>query len=161
MEPISTQLHNDTLAPHFKTLNEEWLKRLFVVEPIDQKVLSQPEKIIAEGGQIIYALSHDQVVGCVALKHHGEGVYELTKMAVTADFQARGIGAVLMAKCLQEFVNLKGKKLYLETHSSLQPAIKLYARFGFVSLPHPFESEYQRSDYYMEYTGELSAAQSS
>ena len=160
MDSITTHLHHDTLAAHFKSLNEEWLKRLFVVEPIDQEVLSHPEKIIADGGQIIYAKVMDQVVGCVALKHHDKGVYELTKMAVTSDFQARGIGAVLMSKCLQEFVRLEGQKLYLETHSSLQPAIKLYARFGFVSLPHPFKSEYQRSDYYMEHTGELSVVQS-
>lgn len=150
---ITMQNHSTELGPYFKSLNEEWLKRFFKIEPIDQKVLSNPANIVAEGGQIIYAKSASQVIGCVALKHHGDGVIELTKMAVTADCQAQGVGALLMQSCLDEFKALNGRKLYLETHSSLKPAIKLYARFGFVRRPHPFQSEYQRSDYYMEYMG--------
>lgn len=151
MQEVTTQTHSSDLSHHFKTLNEEWLKKYFAIEPIDEHVLSHPDDIIAQGGQIIYASIGEHVVGCVALKHHGDGQIELTKMAVTAKYQARGIGTVLMQACIKEFVKLKGKKLYLETHSSLQPAIKLYQRFGFVKLPHPFDSEYQRSDYYMEY----------
>ena len=151
MQEVTTQTHNSHLSHHFKALNEEWLRKYFAIEPIDEYVLSHPGEIVVQGGQIIYANIGEQVVGCVALKHHGGGEIELTKMAVTADFQARGIGAVLMQSCIEEYKKLQGKKLYLETHSSLQPAIKLYERFGFVKLPHPFDSEYQRSDYYMEY----------
>lgn len=153
MQKVTTLTHQAQLAPHFKRLNEEWLVKYFEIEPIDHQVLSNPQDIIDHGGQIIYALMGDEVVGCVALKHHGEGVIELTKMAVTAAHQAHGIGAKLMARSLQEFDKLGGKQLYLETHSSLQPAIKLYGRWGFVSKPHPFASEYARSDYYMEWEG--------
>jgi putative acetyltransferase len=151
---ITIRKHTAELAPWFKTLNEEWLIRFFAIEPIDEYVLSHPDKIVAEGGQILYAIAGDQVVGCVALKHHGDGIYELTKMAVTQRIQARGIGTVLMQHCILEFAHLGGKQLYLESHSSLAPAIKLYERFGFVRQAHPFESEYQRSDYYMRYLPE-------
>lgn len=154
MQKVTTLTHQADLAVHFKRLNEEWLIKYFEIEPIDQHVLSHPQEIIDHGGQIIYALLADEVVGCVALKHHGDGVMELTKMAVTADHQAHGIGTQLMQKSLQEFKRLGGKKLYLETHSSLQPAIKLYGRWGFNSKAHPFASEYARSDYYMEWEGE-------
>ncbi len=151
MKEVTTHTHTKSLGQHFKTLNEEWLKKYFAIEPIDELVLNNPQKLIDEGGQIIYAKTEGLVIGCVALKHHGDGVFELTKMAVTPDYQANGIGAILMKRCIEEFSIMEGEKLYLETHSSLQPAIKLYGRFGFKSLPHPFESEYQRSDYYMEY----------
>ncbi len=151
MSNITTQTHNPQLGPHFKSLNEEWLRLYFRIEPIDEQVLANPDQIIKQGGQIIYASEGDQVVGCVALKHHGQGVFELTKMAVTVAYQAKGIGAILMERCIAEFKQQGGKKLYLETHSSLQPAIKLYGRCGFVTMPHPFKSKYQRSDYYMEY----------
>jgi len=103
-----------------------------VIEPIDQLLLSNPQSIIDQGGKIIYALIDEQVIGCVALKHHGQAVFELTKMAVTTDYQAHGIGATLMQRCIEEFYHLNGKKLYLESHSSLKPAIKLYQRWGFV-----------------------------
>jgi len=148
---LNIQKHSSRLGPHFKTLNEEWLTKYFVIEPIDEYVLGHPDKIIVEGGQILYASLDDEVVGCVALKHHGDGVYELTKMAVTERCQAGGIGAALMEACLEAYQELNGQKLYLESHSSLAPAIKLYERFGFVRESHPFESEYQRSDYYMRH----------
>lgn len=148
---LNIEKHSPHLGPHFKSLNEEWLTKFFVVEPIDEYVLGHPDKIISEGGQILYASLGAEVVGCVALKHHGEGVFELTKMAVTERCQAGGIGAALMQACLTVYQELNGQQLYLESHSSLAPAIKLYERFGFVRESHPFESEYQRSDYYMRY----------
>lgn len=151
MLEVITHTQEPALGPHFKTLNEEWLIKYFRIEPIDENVLSHPDKIIFEGGQIIYAKIKDDVIGCVALKHHGDKVFELTKMAVTERCQTQGIGAKLMQKVIEEFINLNGSKLYLETHSSLKPAIKLYNRFGFKAKPHPFDSEYARSDYYMEY----------
>jgi len=155
VKKVIIQKHNTLLTPYFKSLNEEWLKRWFVVEPIDNHVISNPQAIINEGGEIIYASiieeGEEKVVGCVALKHHGKGVMELTKMAVTENYQAQGIGATLMHASINIFSELNGKKLYLESHSSLKPAIKLYQRFGFVELPHPFKSAYQRSDFYMEY----------
>ncbi len=151
MKKVTTKKHKPEFSPYFKSLNIEWLEQLFVVEPIDEQVLSNPQEIINSGGEIIYALVDKQVVGCVALKHHGQTVFELTKMAVTADYQAQGIGAILIDKCIKKFKQLNGNKLYLESHSSLKPAIKLYQRWGFVALPHPFTSEYQRSDFYMEY----------
>lgn len=154
MKEVTTENHRPHLGPHFKSLNVEWLQRLFVVEPIDEKVLSNPQHVIDQGGQIVYAFIDGKVIGCAALKHHGKGVFELTKMAVTADYQAQGIGAKLMQACIKEYHQLNGKKLYLESHSSLKPAIKLYHRWGFQQLPHPFKSEYQRSDFYMEYIAE-------
>lgn len=151
MKEVTTDKHRPEFALNFKSLNTAWLERFFVVEEIDEQVLSNPQKIIDQGGQIIYALIDNQVVGCVALKHHGKAVFELTKMAVTTDYQKLGIGATLVQSCIDAYHDLKGKKLYLESHSSLKPAIKLYQRWGFVEQPHPFISEYQRSDFYMEY----------
>ena len=70
-------------AAAFKTLNLEWLERYFAVEPLDEEVLSDGAAIIEHGGAILFALADDEPVGCCALKHQGDGVYELTKMAVT------------------------------------------------------------------------------
>lgn len=151
MLEVTTHSQNPELGQFFKTLNEEWLSKYFESEPIDEHVLSNPDKMIAQGGQIIYAILQNEVVGCVALKHHGNKVFELTKMAVTAKHQAYGIGAALMKHIISAYQQRQGKKLYLESHSSLKPALKLYKKFGFTPKPHPFESEYVRSDFYMEY----------
>ena len=90
----------------FKVLNVEWLEALFEVESIDEKVLSDPEAIIAAGGAILYALRGKQVLGCCALKHQGNGEYELTKMAVTQAAQGLGIGRLLGVATIDRFRQL-------------------------------------------------------
>lgn len=140
------------LAKSFRTLNVEWLDRYFRVEQIDDAMLSKPGEVIIDGGgEILFAKQGDRVVGTAALKHHGDGVFELTKMAVTERSQGKGIGRRLLRACLERFVEIGGDRLYLESHSSLLPALKLYESEGFEHAPPPAPSEYQRADVYMVY----------
>ncbi len=136
----------------FERLNVEWLERYFVVEPIDRKVLEDPQtQIIDEGGVILMAEDDDAVVGTVALKLNAPGELELTKMAVTASAQGRGIGRRLMDAAIERYHSLDADRLYLESHSSLGTAIGLYERAGFRHEPRPTPSEYARADVYMVY----------
>lgn len=140
------------LAGAFRELNIEWLEKYFRVEPIDDAMLRHPDElIIADGGAILFAKQGDSVVGTAALKHHGKGVYELTKMAVTERCQGAGIGRMLVLSCLEKYREIGGRRLYLESHSSLQPAIRLYESVGFEHCPPSRPSEYQRADVYMVY----------
>jgi ribosomal protein S18 acetylase RimI-like enzyme len=140
------------LAEAFKRLNYEWLERYFHVEDIDRVVLSDPQtEIIGCGGQILFAVVGAEAVGTVALKHHGEGRFELTKMAVTASYQGQGIGQALLVAAIRRFGAIGGRELFLESHSSLKTAIKLYESAGFCHASHPSGSDYVRSDTYMVY----------
>lgn len=140
------------LAPHFRDLNVEWLEKYFVVEPIDHEVLGDPDgKIIGAGGAILFARVDGDIVGTVALKHHGDGLYELTKMAVTERCQGGGIGRHLLAACLERYEALGGKRLFLESHSSLGPALHLYESAGFRHAVRELPSDYRRADVYMVY----------
>jgi hypothetical protein len=72
-------------ASAFARLNLEWLEKYLWVEDIDKAILSNPQaEVIDHGGHILFAQLADETVGAVALKHHGAGRHELTKMAVTA-----------------------------------------------------------------------------
>ncbi|WP_395375557.1 GNAT family N-acetyltransferase [Marinicella sp. W31] len=142
---------NSQWATHFKTLNIEWLEKYFHVEAIDEKVLSNPHHIIDQGGSILFAAHGDAIIGCCALLQHQSGVFELTKMAVTANQQGLGTGRLLLQAVIDEFKRLNGKLLYLESHSSLKTALRLYEKYGFSHKPHPFKSKYSRSDVYMEW----------
>lgn len=136
----------------FERLNVEWLEKYFRVEPIDREILRDPEgAIIRHGGAILYALDGDEPVGTVALKHQGEQVFELTKMAVTSAHQGRGLGRQLLCAAVRRFAELQGETLYLESHSSLIPAIKLYESAGFRHETPPRPSDYKRADVYMVY----------
>lgn len=140
------------LAPAFYELNVEWLDRYFEVEPVDERMLRDPEAAIMQnGGQIVFAIVDGAPVGTAALKHHGDGVYELTKMAVTAGCRGRGIGRRLLDACLRRFDDVGGRQLYLESHSSLETALGLYESAGFAHAPPPRRSAYRRADVYMEY----------
>lgn len=153
---MAARIHIVDYAPRwrddFARLNIEWLERWFVVEAIDREVLSDPEThILADGGRVLFAVDDDErAVGTVALKHEGQGVYELTKMAVEPDLRGVGVGRLLMQHALDVFRQLEGRELFLESSSLLGPALKLYESVGFVHHPAPRPgSHYARADVYM------------
>ena len=136
----------------FARLNIEWLERWFVVEAIDREVLSDPEThILAAGGHVLFAIDDaGHAVGTVALRHEGQGVYELTKMAVEPAQRGSGVGRLLMQHALDVFGQTDGRELFLESSSLLAPALKLYESVGFVHHPAPRPgSHYARADVYM------------
>lgn len=136
----------------FARLNLEWLERWFAVEPIDREVLGDPEThLLAGGGQVLFAIDRDdRALGTVALKYEGDGVYELTKMAVDNTQRGGGIGRLLMLGVLDKFRALQGRELFLESSTKLTPALKLYESVGFRHYPAPRPgSHYARADVYM------------
>lgn len=141
-------------AGYFRSLNVEWLEKYYRVERVDEEVLSNPrEKIIAAGGDILFARVDGEIVGTAALKHDGDSVFELTKMAVTAGHQGLGLGRRLLEAAVQRFQQLGGKTLYLESQRRLKPALRLYETAGFEHAERPRPSAYERADVYMVYTG--------
>lgn len=136
----------------FARLNIEWLEKYFRVEPIDRKVLSDPQQsIIDKGGVILYAVIDGEAVGTVALKRDSQGDLELTKMAVASGHQGQGIGRQLLSAALSRFAEIDAKRLYLESHSSLTAALTLYESAGFRHEAPPRRSDYERADVYMVY----------
>ncbi len=143
-------------APRYKQafydLNYAWVAKYFVVEPIDELYLSNPEdKILKTGGEIYFAIIDGKAVGAVALKHDGDGVFELTKLGVDPSVQKCGMGRALCVKVIERFQALKGKKLYLDTNSILPDAIRIYERLNFKHMDRPEPALYDRADVYMEW----------
>ena len=92
----------------------------------------------------------DRALGTVALKHEGDGVYELTKMAVAPEARGFGIGRLLMDAALDLYRTLDARELFLESSSKLAPALRLYERAGFRHHPAPRAgSHYARADVHM------------
>lgn len=135
----------------FKRLNVAWLERYFKVEPIDELVLGNPEtQILAPGGEILFALLPDQVVGTVGLKVEDGESDELTKMAVDERWRGRGYGECLLQAAI-DLARQRGKRrVVLYTQISLKPAISLYRKHGFVKLDEPLCGRYARCDIKME-----------
>jgi GNAT superfamily N-acetyltransferase len=137
----------------FRALNEAWISRYFRLEPADEKVLSNPlSTIIDPGGQIIFALVNDLHVGCCALLPTNDTEFEVAKMAVSTDWQGRGIGRAVLAATIDKAREMGAKRLYLETNHQLAPAIHLYEALGFRHVPKErlHASPYARADVFLE-----------
>ena len=143
--PFSTDLKE-----HIKTLNLEWLKKYFKVEPKDEIVLSNPQsEIIDKGGMIFYAKYNNQIIGTVSLIKVDDFTFELSKMAVTDTIQGLGIGKKIMEHCLAVAKEEGIQKLILYSNRSLLPAIHLYEKYGFVEISLE-DGVYERADIKME-----------
>ena len=121
--------HKGAYNDAFKSLNKHWIDKYFVMEPQDHHALDNPDEyIIDKGGSIKYALHNDIPVGVCALIKCKEGPYdyELAKMGVAEDFQAKGIGRKLAYEIIAEAKARGAKTIFLESNRKLEPAIKLY-----------------------------------
>jgi GNAT superfamily N-acetyltransferase len=137
----------------FRTLNEEWIVRYFVLEPKDEASLADPQGMILDrGGRIFFAVRDGQPVGCCALLAMASGEFEVAKMAVTESFQGAGIGRRLLGSVIAEARAAGARRLYLETNRKLGTAIRLYESLGFRHLPieRIVPSSYARANVYME-----------
>lgn len=142
---------SDEWAEEFASLNYEWIEKYFTVEKHDREILDDPQQFVIDpGGQIFMAIVSGLAAGTVAMIPSGDDVIELTKMAVAPEFQGMGIANHLMMACIS-FAEANGTKvIFLESHRSLQPALALYRKHGFVETPVDPNSEYARADIRME-----------
>lgn len=137
-------------ADAWKALNESWIAEHFRLEPKDLEALNHPQtSILDKGGHILIAELEGEPVGCVALLPMADGGFEVGKMTVSGVARGTGLGRRLMEACIARARALEAPRLYLETNSTLAPALALYRSAGFVDLP-PQPTPYTRADVWME-----------
>lgn len=135
----------------FRDINLEWIERYFAVEAKDRETLGNPHKYILDsGGAIFMALDGDEPVGAVALIVMDEQSVELAKMGVRPGAQGRGAGRGLIAAAVEHARVMGMRRIYIETNSSLGPALKLYRDAGFVPLKDRIPTPYARADVQLE-----------
>ncbi len=144
----------EVYAPRFRqvffNMNITWLEKYFTVEPIHRKILANPEQhILSDGGEIFFALQNEEVIGTVAVKVEDDNTYELTKLAVTDAAQGKGVGKLLCQAVINFFQKKQGKFLFLETHTKLKPAMRIYEKLGFEIAKNPKGDIYAGTDCYM------------
>lgn len=134
-------------AKDFKDLNLAWLKKYFWVETHDEEVLGDPDQyILSPGGNIFFVKDEEKIIGTLALMKMEEGVFELTKMAVTPEYQGKNIGQKLMEHTL-DFARKQGwKRLIIYSNRKLENAIYIYKKYGFTEIPIESNNPYARGD---------------
>ena len=142
----------DKFEKDFFNLNIEWLEYFFQVEDYDYEVLSNSKKyIINNGGKIFFAESEGNIIGTVALMPtNNKSVFELTKMAVTKAHRNKGIGKILLERCIKEAKNKQMKRILIYSNKRLENAIYLYKKYGFKEIHLEKPSPYERADIKLE-----------
>ncbi len=152
LHEITVRLFRPGDEKDFRRLNEAWIAKYFGIESKDRETFADPQrKIIDPGGQIFLAFLDGVAVGTVGLRRMSGQVrsYELIKMATDENYQRRGIARAVVGAAITWARQQKACRLYLETNSSLTPAITLYESVGFKHMP-PQPTPYKRADVFME-----------
>ena len=143
--------YNNFYRKSFAILNYEWLQKYFHIEDYDRKVLESPEEhIIKTGGQVFFALNGKEAIGTAAMIAREEGIFELSKMAVTPAYQGQQIGLSLIEVALSYAREQKAKKVFLDSNRKLHPALALYKSIGFGEICVDPNTPYERCDIRME-----------
>ncbi|HEX7905527.1 MAG TPA: GNAT family N-acetyltransferase [Chitinophagaceae bacterium] len=118
--------------PYFEKFNRVWIEALFEMEPVDEWVLTNPDKAILEtGGAILMALYDGVIAGTVGLRKVDEDSYEFTKMAVDENFRRKGIAEAISYASFKKAKELGAKRVILYSNTKNAGAIKLYEKIGF------------------------------
>ena len=138
-------------SEQFKALNIEWLKKYFEVEPIDERVLSNPRsEILDSGGFIFMAEIKEEVIGTFAFIKKGNQIFEFSKMAIDPKFRNKGYGNVMMQFAISFAKKYRWNKIILYSNTILKNSIHLYFKYGFIEVPMEADVIYSRGNIKME-----------
>ncbi|MGB4843149.1 MAG: GNAT family N-acetyltransferase, partial [Ferruginibacter sp.] len=127
MEEIKILNYQPQHQPYFEEFNRRWIEKYFVMEPVDEFVLTDPEEaLLKPGGAILMAEYNGAIAGTVALRKVETAVYEFTKMAVDEKFRRKGIAEALSYASFEKAKELGAQKIILYSNSILTAAVKLY-----------------------------------
>jgi DNA-binding MarR family transcriptional regulator/N-acetylglutamate synthase-like GNAT family acetyltransferase len=141
----------DKYQKDFQSLNEQWLIKYFgTAEQNDITMLTQPQTLLAQSGEIFLARSKETITGAFCLIKHNAKTMELAKLAVHEDHQQKGIGRALVDKAINRAKARKAEKLILYTSPLLVPANNLYHLKGFVQVENDQPLKHKRESIKMQ-----------
>jgi DNA-binding MarR family transcriptional regulator/N-acetylglutamate synthase-like GNAT family acetyltransferase len=148
--------YNDAHAANFREVNLEWIESMFVIEPRDRDVLENPRERIINAGGVILLAEHATlgVIGTGALEHSGQGIFELTKMAVREKARGLKAGELLLKGLIQRAAMMGAREVFLLSNRKCAAAVHLYEKAGFVhdaEIMREHGADYVRCDVAMRY----------
>jgi len=110
-----------------------------------QQEIEQIQELYSPPKGVLWLVYHQQrFEGCCAVRPFKGAICELKRTYLRPALHARGLGQVLLDKCMSSARGLGYQKMLLDTHSSMLPAIGLYKKNGFKEVepyyPNPIEN---------------------
>lgn len=106
-----------------------------------------PGEFSPPAGALLIAEEGERVAGCVALRSLGEGICEMKRMFVSAEFHGKGIGFLLGRAIVEEARRIGYRHMMLDTGPAQREAQGLYRKLGFTKVEPYYELPPQLRDW--------------
>lgn len=111
------------------------IDRYFDARAFEAELAGLPGKYARPEGRLLIAYHRGAPAGCVALRDLGEGVCEMKRMFVPAEFRGLGIGRALAERIIAEAGAAGYRRMRLDTSKRQSEAMRLYETTGFTRIP--------------------------
>lgn len=135
----------------FIELNTAWIEKYFAIEQEDLDILYHVDKFLEKGSMIFFAIEGQHVMATCMAAPSGDNVWEICKLAADEQYQGNGAGSAVFKACMDYAIGQGAEKLTLISNHILKPALHIYEKFGFQSVPFDRGDEYVRGDVQYEY----------
>jgi ribosomal protein S18 acetylase RimI-like enzyme len=113
----------------------QWLNIDLSFQKFEQELLSMRTMYAQPKGCILLCKQANTFIACIAVRFQSTDIAEFKRMYVQQAFQQKGIGSELLTRAL-EFSKTAGyKKVRLDTLDTMLPAMNLYEKNGFYTIP--------------------------
>jgi ribosomal protein S18 acetylase RimI-like enzyme len=82
-----------------------------------------------EKGKVFLLKKGGEVIGNASYEDHGGGIFYISGLVISPEFQGQGYGRAVLKKLLEDMSD--AKRIELVTHPENSPALKLYKEAGF------------------------------
>jgi ribosomal protein S18 acetylase RimI-like enzyme len=137
--PLITEVRTEAEIEQVRSLLRAYRSELPPQVPLpryDEEVQGLPGQYAAPRGCMLLASVSGQPAGCVCLRPMGdEGACEMKRLYVLPAFRGDSLGRQLIEQIINEARSRQYARMRLDTNPpSMQSAVALYRRFGFVQL---------------------------
>ncbi len=112
-----------------------WLGIDLAFQNFDQEMEGLPNMYNSTDGGLFIAYLDTKPIGVAGLRRFSATEAEVKRMFVQDEAKGKGVGKVLLQKCIDTAKQLNYQSIKLDTGDFMKAAIHLYTSHGFVEIP--------------------------
>lgn len=128
--------YDEKYKDDFIEMNKMWISQMFAIEAEDIRELENIEPVIANGGNIFFALDEkDNVMACCMIAPRADGDWELMKFAAKGMYTGTGAGNACLKACIDHAKEKGIGRIIIVSNRKCVQALHLYRKNGFIEIP--------------------------